>query len=331
MSFFFDFCFLAFLLWLVIFVASLFLLDGDWSLIFYAKFGKKIHDLKGQVIWITGASTGIGASCAIEAAKLGAKLVLSARNETLLKEIKQKCLDAGSYQGLTGDDILLLPMDLTKFDTHQNCVNKVLEHFGKINVMLHNAGKSQRARWEYTDLEVDKDVFNLNVFSVVNLSRCIMPHFMERNSGTFALMSSTAGKAGVPYSGSYTGSKHALHGYFESLRTEKMATGITVTMLCPGPTFSNLLAGAATEKSGEAFNESMRASDKRMTSQRCAFLSLVAIAHQLEEAWICFFPVLPLMYISQYLPTIGKRLMALIGPKFLMKVRDSREDTIKSD
>ena len=71
--------------------------------------------------------------------------------------------------------------------------------------MLHNAGKSQRARWEYTDLEVDKDVFNLNVFSVVNLSRCIMPHFMERNSGTFALMSSTAGKVlliksrGEPY------------------------------------------------------------------------------------------------------------------------------------
>ena len=64
----------------------------------------------------------------------------------------------------------------------------------QINVMLHNAGKSQRARWEYTDLEVDKDVFNLNVFSVVNLSRCIMPHFMERNSGTFALMSSSAGK-----------------------------------------------------------------------------------------------------------------------------------------
>lgn len=78
--------------------------------------------------------------------------------------------------------------------------------------------------------------------------------FMKRNSGTFALMSSSAGKAGVPYSGSYTGSKHALHGYFESLRTEKMATGIKVTMLCPGPTFSNLLAGAATEKPGEEFS-----------------------------------------------------------------------------
>ena len=77
--------------------------------------------------------------------------------------------------------------------------------------MLHNAGRSQRARWEHTDIEVDLDLFNLNVFSIVNLSRCIMPHFLERNSGTFALMSSTAGKAGVPFSGSYTGSKHALH------------------------------------------------------------------------------------------------------------------------
>ena len=92
--------------------------------------------------------------------------------------------------------------------------------------MLHNAGKSQRARWEYTSIEVDKDVFELNVFSVVNLSRCIMPHFMERNSGTFALMSSTAGKAGVPYSGSYTGSKHALH-----VSTHKYAMLVFTTLL----------------------------------------------------------------------------------------------------
>ena len=92
MSFFFDLCFVVFLLWCVIFVALLFYLDGDLSLAFHARFGKKIHELKGQVIWITGASTGIGASCAVEAAKVGAKLVLSARNETLLKEIQQKCL-----------------------------------------------------------------------------------------------------------------------------------------------------------------------------------------------------------------------------------------------
>jgi len=325
-----DFCFVLFLLWIVIFVILLFYLDGDLSLMWHAKFGRKIYELKGQVVWITGASTGIGASCAIEAAKLGAKLVLSARNEVLLQEVKEKCLDAGRHQGLEEKDVLILPLDLTQFDTHQKSVKKVLDHFGKINIMLHNAGRSQRARWEHTDIEVDLDLFNLNVFSIVNLSRCIMPHFLERNSGTFALMSSAAGKAGVPFSGSYTGSKHALHGYFESLRTEKMATGISVTMLCPGPTFSNLLAVAATENRGEAFNENMKAGDKRMTAERCGYLSLVAIAHKLEEAWICFFPVLPLMYISQYLPTIGKRIMSVLGPKFLTKVRDSR-DTIKND
>ena len=114
--------------------------------------------MKGQVIWITGASTGIGQSCALEAAKLGAKLVLSARNEVLLQEVKEKCLgktklsttlvnftalaftilllakiaDAGRHQGLTQRDVLVLPMDLTQFDTHQKSVKKVLDHFGKV-------------------------------------------------------------------------------------------------------------------------------------------------------------------------------------------------------
>jgi len=87
-----DFCFVLFLIWIVLFVILLFYLDGDLSLMWHAKFGRKIYELKDQVVWITGASTGIGASCAIEAAKLGAKLVLSARNEVLLKEVKEKCL-----------------------------------------------------------------------------------------------------------------------------------------------------------------------------------------------------------------------------------------------
>merc|ERR1719431_2444530 len=190
--------------------------------------------------------------------------------------------------------------------------------------MLHNAGKSQRARWEYTAIDVDKDLFDLNVFSVVNLSRCIMPHFLNRNSGTFALMSSTAGKAGVPFSGTYTGSKHALHGYFESLRTEKMGTGLSVCMLCPGPTFSSLLEVAATETPGQSFGESMKATDRRMTAERCAELSLVAIVNKLPESWICFRPVLPLMYASQYLPGISKVVMSVLGPAFLARVRDSR-------
>ena len=77
--------------------------------------------------------------------------------------------------------------------------------------MIHNAGQSQRARWEHTNIDVDRDIFELNVFSVVNLTRLILPYFLRRGEGTIAVVSSSAGKAGAPFSGSYTGSKHALH------------------------------------------------------------------------------------------------------------------------
>lgn len=179
-------------------------------------------------------------------------------------------------------------------------------------------------------MEVDKNLFQLNVFSVVSLTRTVLPYMLDKKSGTLAVMSSSAGKAGAPFSGTYTGSKHALHGYFESLRNEKVDSGIEICMLCPGPTFSSLLEVAATEQAGEKFGESMSSTDKRMTSERCAQLSLVAIANRLPESWICFSPVLPLMYVSQYFPGWSKTLMKMIGPKFLAKVRDSR-NAMESD
>jgi len=329
-----DFIEILFVLFLIIYLILLLLIlvsDGDLSLIFWDKFGKKLDDLKGQVVWVTGASSGIGAAIAIEAAKHGAKLVISARSEDKLRTIKQRCIDVGRYHGLVDKDILVLPMDMTKFDSHQKCVEKVLHHFEKISIVIHNAGRSQRARWEHTDIQVDKDLFDLNVFGPVHLSRLIIPHFMERAGGQFAIVSSAAGKAGVPFSGSYTGSKHAINGYFNSLRTEKVGTGIKITILCPGPVFSDLLRSASTENAGEAMNSSMSSTDRRMTAERCAHLSLVAITHQLEEAWMSLFPVVPLMYFNQYFPTISFRLMSWIGPRFLLKVRDSRDDTVKKD
>merc|ERR1712212_546214 len=158
--------------------------------------------------------------------------------------------------GAKDDKVLVLPFDLCEFERHEEAFKSILAKYGKLDVLINNAGRSQRARWEFTAMEVDRALFELNVFSVINLSRVVLPYMLQKGQGCLAVMSSSAGKAGAPFSGSYTGSKHALHGYFESLRTEKMATGIKVTMLCPGPTFSNLLAGAATEKAGEAFNDS---------------------------------------------------------------------------
>jgi len=308
-------------------VIFMFLYDADVTTIFYEKYGVDLKAFyKEKVVWITGASTGIGAALAIEASKNGSKVVLSARSESQLKEVRAKCIAAGAKD----KEVLVLPLDMCQLSKHEEAYKTVLEAFGTLDVMIHNAGRSQRARFEHTDMEVDRSIFELNVFSVINLTRVILPDMLNAKKGTIAVMSSSAGKGGAPFSGSYTGSKHALHGYFECLRSEKVGSGIEISMLCPGPTFSNLLQVAATEKPNESYGEDMGKGDKRMTAERCAELSLVAIANKIGESWICFAPVLPMMYASQYMPALSKTAMKLLGPKFLANVRDSR-NAMESD
>jgi len=319
------------LLWVVACVLGILLLylDADFTTIFYDKLGGDLSKhLRDKVIWITGASSGIGAALAVEASRHGAKLVLTARRTDALEEVKQNCIKQGN---ISEEDILVLPLDMCDLQSHSGALKKVLDKFGKLSVLINNAGRSQRARWEHTDIAVDKDMFELNVFSIINLTRLVLPHMLDTGEGTVAVMSSCAGKSGVPFSGTYTASKHALHGYFESLRTEKVGSGVDICMLCPGPTFSELLQVAATEKQGEKFGQEMHVTDKRMTAERCAHLSLVAIAHHITESWICFFPALPMMYAVQYFPTISKLLIKLLGPKFLMTVRDSRNAMEKGE
>lgn len=102
-------------------------------------------------------------------------------------------------------------MDVTDFDSHKKHFQQAVNHFGRVDILLNNAGRSQRAMWETTELAVDKQMFNLNVFGVVNLSRVAVEYFNKIGSGHVAVVTSLAGVIGVPYSGSYTGSKHAVH------------------------------------------------------------------------------------------------------------------------
>jgi len=310
----------------------LLLSDCDLVLAYFDKFGTKLSDLNGQVIWITGASQGIGRACALASASLGAKLILSARSEQLLANVKKECIDASvkAGHGLEEEDVLILPMDMVDFDQHEEHVQRVITHFGKIDMMVHNAGRSQRARWEHIELGVDKALFDLNVFSVVNLSRLIIPHFQRQGRGTFCLVSSIAGKFGVPYSGSYTGSKHALNGYFAALSMEKVGTGIEVVTVCPGPVFSNLMSDAATEKNGEKLAQTMGSTDNRMTTERCAHLTLVAAAHSLGECWMANFPLMPISYVAYYFPGLTKRFIRMVGPRFMLKLRDSKDNHVKT-
>ncbi|CAH1185820.1 unnamed protein product [Phyllotreta striolata] len=299
------------------------LADCDLELWLYEKFGKSPRRLKGKVVFITGASSGIGEYTAYALAKFGVKLTLSARRLNELKRVKTKCLELSKGQ-LEDKDILLLPMDVTDCASHKSQFSKAVSHFGKIDILLNNAGRSQRANWEEIELEVDKQLFDLNVFAVVNLTRVALEHFNATGEGHVAVVSSVAGVIGAPYSGTYTGSKHAIHGYFNSLRIENMRKNLHVTLLCPGPTFTNFLGEAFTGKAGEKLNSSVQETDKRMTAERCGYLNAVALVNKTQESWMGLFPIIPLIYVSVYFPVLFKLAVKVIGPQYLFKLRDSK-------
>uniref|UniRef100_A0A1B6CN73 Dehydrogenase/reductase SDR family member 7 n=1 Tax=Clastoptera arizonana TaxID=38151 RepID=A0A1B6CN73_9HEMI len=307
-------------LYLFVYLVILSFADCDVGLLWAEKFGKNIDTLKGKVVWITGASSGIGEYLAYVLAKHGAKLIISARNETNLNKVKQKCVE----NGCSTENILVLPMDVSKISEHKIYFDKCIHHFGRLDILVNNAGRSQRATWEDIEIDVDREIFELNVFSAISLSRLAVKYFNKQDSGHIVVTSSVAGLFGVPFSASYTGSKHALQGYFESLRYEKNLE-LNVTLLCPGPVFSNILFESHTAKAGEKFQEAHSPVDKRMSTDRCANLCAIAIANKLDEAWMGLFPIIPLTYILRYFPSSARILMKLLGLKKLQKLRDNKE------
>lgn len=138
------------------------------------------------------------------------KLCLSARRENELEKVKQECLLASS--SLKPADIFVLKMDMLQTDKHEEYFGQVIKHFGQVDVLVNNAGRSQRALWQNIELKVDRELFDLDVFSIVNLSRVYI-RYVEKHSlvGHIAVTSSTAGLLGVPNSCSYVGAKHAIH------------------------------------------------------------------------------------------------------------------------
>lgn len=307
-------------------------IDCDLLLAFNEKFGKSISHLKGKVVFITGASSGIGKHTALALAEHGVKLVLAARRQGTLEQVKAQCL-AVAKGSLTPNDVLILQMDMLDMASHKKQFETALAHFGHIDILLNNAGRSQRAEWDSIDIEVDKELFELNVFSVINLTRVALKYFNTKGEGHVAVTSSVAGFVAVPFSASYTGAKHALHGYYNSLRIEKLnsKTDLTVSVICPGPTHSEFLNECFTGTSGEKYGINSKATDRRMTGERCGHLCAVALANKSREAWLCIFPVLHFSYIFVYFPLATHLLMKVAGTQRFFKFRDSTEPAVLTE
>jgi short-subunit dehydrogenase len=179
-----------------------------------------------KVIWITGASSGIGEALTYALNKRGAKLILSSRRKEVLEEVKDKCP--------VDSDIHIIPLDLTETETLPEKAEQALNTFGHIDYLFNNGGVSQRALAVDMKMEVLRRVMEINFFGSVALTKEVLPSMIDRKSGHIVVTSSVMGKFGTRLRSGYAASKHALHGYFDCLRQEVYRHGISVSIVCPG-------------------------------------------------------------------------------------------------
>jgi short-subunit dehydrogenase len=196
-----------------------------------------MNAINGKIVWITGASSGIGEALAYELARRNCKLILSARNIKALEDVKSKCSTA---------EVVILPFDLSDFDNAKNHVENAIAAFGKIDILVNNGGVSQRSLIVDTDFEVDKKLIEVDYLGTVALTKALLPHFIKNKKGHFVTVTSLMGKFGSPYRSGYCGAKHALHGFFDVLRMEHQKDNINVTLICPGFIQTNVAKNALT-------------------------------------------------------------------------------------
>jgi dehydrogenase/reductase SDR family protein 7B len=179
-----------------------------------------------RIVWITGASSGIGAALAHAFAREGAVLILSARRAERLEALRQ-ALDRP-------DEVLVLPLDVSDPEAIQAAAEQALAWRGHIDILVNNAGISQRARIEETTMATFRKVMEVNFFGLVQLTGCVLPAMLARGQGQVVNISSVAGYVSTPLRAAYAASKHAVRAYSDSLRAEVAGRGLKVTVVCPG-------------------------------------------------------------------------------------------------
>jgi len=179
---------------------------------------------ENKVVWITGASSGIGAALVSQLSEQGARIILTARNETALNELSASCKT----------ETRVLAADLYQSQQLAGLVDQAIGAFGRIDIIIHAAGVSQRSLAEDTEEQVYRSLMEINFFAPVLITRHLMPHFRKNGDGHIVAIGSMAGLMGFPLRTGYSAAKHALKGWFESLQTEHCIPGLQITIIHPG-------------------------------------------------------------------------------------------------
>ena len=233
--------------------------------------------MKNKIVWITGASSGIGEALTYKLVQLGYKLIISSRRAEALYKVKANC--KGNPL-----DIHVLPVDLEDTESLPDAATAALRIYGKIDMIIHSGGVSQRSLALDTNIKVAQRIMDINFWGAVALTQAVLPGMIARNSGHVVIISSLVGKFGTRLRSAYSASKHALHGYFDSLRTE-VSPEIKITIVCPGFIKTNVTYNALTAD-GSRQNIMDEAQANGMPADECAEEIIKALNAGKQEVYI---------------------------------------------
>lgn len=235
-----------------------------------------MNNFQNKVVWIVGASSGIGKELAKQLDQLGAKLILSSRKEVELQTI---------YNNLTSKDHLVLPLDLADSSSFDKKVETVIHHFKKVDYLFQSGGVSQRSEASKCPLLIDRKIMEVNYFGNIALTKALLPQLRAQKNGHIIVISSIAGKFGFYLRSAYSASKHALHGFYESLLLEEEKNGIKVTIVCPGKINTPISLSAITAD-GTAHGEMDHNQETGMPVEKCVAEILSSTLKEKKEVLI---------------------------------------------
>lgn len=258
---------------------------------------------KDKTCWVTGASSGIGEALAYELAKQGAKLIISSNDPQELERVKANCLKINSF-------CEAIPFDLSNPIEVKLAAQNTTRKFGPIFLLINNGGISQRSLAVDTPIEIDRKIFEIDFFSYVALTKSVIPGMISAREGFIAATSSISGKFGFPLRSAYAAAKHAIQGFFETIRIELLPHNIGVTIAYPGRVNTKISVNAI-DKDGKSHGVMDSGQANGISAEECAKQYLKAIAKRKTEVFIGGKELL-MVHIKRLFPSIFFRIITKI-------------------
>jgi len=255
---------------------------------------------KNKVIWITGASSGIGEALVYAFSERGSKIILSSRRREALERVKNNCSE---FPG----EVYILPLDLAASDELPEKTEEAVSVYGSIDYLFNNGGISQRSYAVDTEMEVVRKIMEINFFGTVGLTKSVLPVMIQQKSGHIIVTSSLMGKFATRYRSAYAASKHALHGWFDSLRQEVDDHNINVTLVCPGFVKTNVTLNAL-QGNGDKYGKMSHGQERGMDARKFAEKLLPKIEKGKQEIYIGGREVWA-VYIKRFMPRLLQRIL----------------------